>query len=327
MGRRIPVRAEQWSLVAPDRPVIRINWPRVALAGLLAAIVTMLLTIGFQAANEQKAQAVSGGPSAATPVSSAPQADSPTLQLVAEAAAQGTDDRLPLGIFVRGPSEIASAAAIEIVGLPSGWALSAGRPFGENGWRIPAAKLSGAVILPRRGFSGVIDLAAELRLADDTLVERRSVRRVTIGPALATIPPQPIESVRPRAIESPSASVSSAENVISERFTRNIRESDSEQIMLLLRVAEGLLAAGDLSAARTVLRRAAQAGNARAALLLGETYDPGLLGRFGVGSQHTNLTAARTWYEVAREFGSSDARRRLDRLAHDEPWADLPRRP
>ena len=47
-----------------------------------------------------------------------------------------------------------------------------------------------------------------------------------------------------------------------------MREPDPEQIELLLRVAEGLLAAGDLSAARTVLRRAAKAGDPRAALLL-----------------------------------------------------------
>jgi TPR repeat protein len=96
--------------------------------------------------------------------------------------------------------------------------------------------------------------------------------------------------------------------------------------MLLLRVAEGLLAAGDLSAARTVLRRAAQAGNARAALLLGETYDIGLLRRF-VCSPDADRAAARNWYRVAREFGSTDARQRLDRLAHCEPEGDLPSRP
>jgi hypothetical protein len=41
----------------------------------------------------------------------------------------------------------------------------------------------------------------------------------------------------------------------------------------LLRVAEGLLAAGDIAAARLTLRRAAEAGNVRAAALLGETND------------------------------------------------------
>ena len=322
MRPRIPRQAGQWSQLGPDSPVIRINWPRVAFAGLLALTITTLLTVAFRPTNEHNTHAVSGGPSAAKQASPAPQVEPATnLQLIAEAAVQGTDDRLPLGIFVSGPIEIASTAAIEIIGLPGGWAVSAGRPFGESGWRILAAKLSGTVLLPPRGFSGAIEVTAELRLADDTLVERRSVRRARIDPALATMPPQPIESERSTAITSPSPSAPLGENVASQPLTWNTPEPDSEQITLLLRVAEGLLAAGDLSAARTVLRRAAKAGNARAALLLGETYDGGLLRRF-VCSPDADRSAARTWYEVAREFGSVDARRRLDRLAPDEAEGD-----
>jgi hypothetical protein len=119
---------------------------------------------------------VSDGPSTASDVLSATKvALSPTLQLVAEPAAQGTGDRLPLGILIRGPSEITSAAAIDIIGVANGWALSVGWPF-TDGWRIPAARLSGAVLLPQ-SFSGA---AAELRLADNSLVERQLVCRVRI---------------------------------------------------------------------------------------------------------------------------------------------------
>jgi len=330
MGRRMPLQAEQWSQVAPDRLVIRINWPRVVFVGLvatlLAAIVTTLVTLRYQATSDHTAQAVLGGPPPANHASPAPQADPPAGHLVAGPVAGGTDESLPLGILVRGPSEIASGAAIEIIGLPSGWALSAGRPFGEKGWRIPAAKLPGAAILPPRGFSGAIDLVAELRLADDTLVERQSVRRVRIDPGLATTPPQPVESMRATAIKLPSTSVSSDEKVVSEEFTGNGREADSEEITSLLKVGEGLLAARDLAAARIVLRRAVEAGNARAALLLGETYDGGFLRRFGYNPD-VDRTTARTWYEVARRLGSTEALQRLNRLAHDGPGGDLPSRP
>jgi hypothetical protein len=325
--RTVHAQAEMQRQIAPDRPVIRINWPRVAVVGLLAAIVAILLTLVFRAASERNAQAVSDGPVAAAQASSAPQVDPPIPQLVARPAVDGTDDRLPLGISVHGPREIILAAAIEIVGLPGGWTLSAGRPFGENGWRLPVAKLPGVVIQPPRGFAGAIDIAVELRLADDTLVERRSVRRARIAQARATDSDEPTEPVRSIAIDSPPTSVLLEENIASEQVASNVGEPDSGQIVLLLRVAEGLFAAGDLSAARTLLRRAAKAGNARAALLLGETYDPGFGGRFGVGSLHTSPAAARAWYEVARGLGSFDARRRLDRLAHDEPWGDLPSRP
>jgi hypothetical protein len=61
--------------------------------------------------------------------------------------------------------------------------------------------------------------------------------------------------------------------------------------------------------------------------LLGETYDPGFRGQFGISGLHTDLAAARAWYDVAKESGSFDARRRLYRLGHDEPWGDLPSRP
>jgi hypothetical protein len=186
MVHLLPARAQQRFLVAPDRPVIRLNWPRLAVVGVFAATAVMLLTYGFRAAIERKAQRVSGGSFAAAQVSLALQIDPPTPQPVAAAAVEGTDDHLLLGISVRGPRKVASAAAIEISGLPSGWALSAGRQFGENGWRIPAAKLSDLALRPLRGFAGAVDLAVDLRLADDTFVERRSVRCTRTGQA----PPQ-----------------------------------------------------------------------------------------------------------------------------------------
>jgi hypothetical protein len=100
-----------------DSIAIRVNWPRVAFAGLLAAAVTILVTLlvalGFQHTSERSLQAVSDGPSATTEVSIAPTTDpSSPLQLVAELAFQGTDSRLPLGVLVRGSSELASTAAI-----------------------------------------------------------------------------------------------------------------------------------------------------------------------------------------------------------------------
>src|SRR5258708_31733762 len=112
----VPAQAEPRPQIAPDRPVIRINWSRVALVGLLAAIVAIPLTLVFRAASERNAQAVSDGPVAAAQASPAPQVDPPIVQLVARPAVDGTDDHLPLGISVHGPRGIILAATIEIVG-------------------------------------------------------------------------------------------------------------------------------------------------------------------------------------------------------------------
>jgi hypothetical protein len=362
------IKGEQWSLVAPDEPVIRVNWPRVAFAGLLAPTVTILVTFGFQVTREYNPQAVSGGPSvievssapkadfqarsehnpkpvsngpsAATEVPSATKADlSPALQLFAEPAAQGTNDRLPLGIFIRGPSEIASTAAIDIVGLPNGWALSAGWPL-AHAWRIPAVRLSGAMILPPQGFSGAIDFAAELRLADNTLVERQLVRRVRIDQAPAEektisllrvaeglLAAGDIATARLMLRRAAAAGNARAALLLGETPEPMMIDPGlaDKKTLSLLRVADGLLAAGDITAARLVLQRAAAAGNARAALLLGETYDGCLIRRLNC-SADVNSSAARTWYEVAAEFGSTDARQRLHRLSSNESGGDLPNR-
>jgi hypothetical protein len=338
MHRRI--QGERWSLVGPDEPVIRINWPRVASAGLLAAIVTVLVTVRFQATRGHNPQVVADGPSATTEVLSATKADlSPTLQLVAEQAAQGTNDRFPLGILIRGPSEIASAAAVDIIGLPNGWALSAGWPF-AGGWRIPAARLSGAVILPPQGFSGAIDFAAELRLADNSLVERQLVRRVRIDQSLAEEKTISLLRVAERLLAAGDLAAArlvlqraaAAGNARAELLLGETSEQvridpgpTDKQTISLLSVADGLLAAGDIAAARLVLQRAAAAGNARAALLLGETYDGCLIRRLNC-SADGDRPAARTWYEVAAELGSMDARQRLHRFSRNESGDDLPNR-
>jgi hypothetical protein len=60
------------------------------------------------------------------------------------------------------------------------------------------------------------------------------------------------------------------------------RVLDPEEIKLLMKQGEQLIAAGDVATARTVLQRAADAGDANAAMALGATYDPNVLARLGV---------------------------------------------
>jgi len=64
-----------------------------------------------------------------------------------------------------------------------------------------------------------------------------------------------------------------------------------------------------------VLQRAADARDPRGTLMLGATYDPIVLERLGVLGLAANAETARIWYEKAKEFGSSEAPRRIDMLA------------
>jgi hypothetical protein len=80
--------------------------------------------------------------------------------------------------------------------------------------------------------------------------------------------------------------------------------------------ANDLIASGDLAAARLVLRRAANAGDAHAAMTLAGTYDPAVLEKLGVHGFVPDAAMARVWYEKAKKFGSAVAPQRLELLAN-----------
>jgi len=94
-----------------------------------------------------------------------------------------------------------------------------------------------------------------------------------------------------------------------------IHRLDPNEIASSLRRADDLIASGDLAAARLVLRRAANAGDARAAMALAGTYDPVILEKLGVHGFVPDVAMARVWYEKAKKFGSAEAPQRLELLA------------
>jgi TPR repeat protein len=94
-----------------------------------------------------------------------------------------------------------------------------------------------------------------------------------------------------------------------------IHHLDPGEIASSLRRGNDLIASGDIAAARLVLRRAANAGDARAAMTLAGTYDPVILEKLGVHGFVPDIAMARVWYEKAKKFGSVEAPRRLELLA------------
>ena len=94
-----------------------------------------------------------------------------------------------------------------------------------------------------------------------------------------------------------------------------VHHLDPDVIASLLRRADALIASGDVAAARLVLRRAADAGDARAAMTLAGTYDPAILEKLGVHGVVPDLAMARGWYEKAKKLGATEATQRLERLA------------
>jgi TPR repeat protein len=95
------------------------------------------------------------------------------------------------------------------------------------------------------------------------------------------------------------------------------RQLDRDQLVSMLRRADEFIKTGDLSSARLLLRRAAEAGDGQAALTLAGTFDPSVLAALRLQDGAADVAMARLWYECAEQFGSSEAPRRLREIATD----------
>jgi hypothetical protein len=174
---------------------------------------------------------------------------------------------------------------VVISGLASGSAVSVGTPAGPKGWRLPVSDLNRAAITPPRGFVGTMDLIMELRLANDTVIDRKGVLLEWSYNSTLAIAPFP-----PRLL-------------------------DAAEIKVMVKSGLEYMANGKVGAARLMFQSAAEAGEAAAAFALAETYDPIVLEKLGVkGGITPDVAVAQRWYEKAKELGSSAAPARIARL-------------
>jgi TPR repeat protein len=82
----------------------------------------------------------------------------------------------------------------------------------------------------------------------------------------------------------------------------------------LLARADELFSKGDVSGARLLLERSMEAGNARAAFRLAETFDPQVLSKIGAFGIRGDAAKARELYGRARALGIAQAAERIDAL-------------
>jgi hypothetical protein len=95
-----------------------------------------------------------------------------------------------------------------------------------------------------------------------------------------------------------------------------VRTLDPEQVKLFIKQGEQFIAAGDVVTARIAFQRAAEAGDANAAVALGASYDPIVLTKLGVVGMSPDIAKARSWYRKAEKLGSPEATQRLEALAN-----------
>ena len=129
--------------------------------------------------------------------------------------------------------------------------------------------------------------------------------------------------VAPPAVEAPNRAQSAIRHGPPGRQNANESQTNgvatrplaAEEIELLRKQGSDFIAVGDFAGARGVLERAADAGDAAAALALAATYDPAVLARHKVQGLVPDNAKAAFWYERARDLGSQEAPLRLNALA------------
>ncbi len=220
------------------------------------------------------------------------------------------NEAVPLGVtFAGGPDD----GAVVVSGLADGAQLSAGLSLEGGSWRVPLAELAQAMLAPPRDFVGVINFVVELRSADGASIDKGPMRIEWSKPIETSSAPTPTPTptptsapAQPGADETPRAAVAPAPSVN--------QAVDPEEIAMLVKRGEVFIANGDLASARLVLRRAAESGDAQAALLLGSTYDPATFKKLKVLGSAPDASQARAWYQRAADRGSAEAARRLEPL-------------
>jgi hypothetical protein len=266
-------------------------WMLFLLLAIVAAVGLALLLLSGTPIGRMKSDAAGGAAKLGELVRARPLAH--PARLIVENQRAYANEPLPLGISLNGAS---GEEMVTLVGLAKGTKLSVGTPLGLTGWQVRGRDLGKTLALAPRDYVGVMDAAIDLRSPSDRLVDSRIVR-------LEWLPKkqdrQPVPELR----------------IDAAKTLPVIRQLDPEEIATLLRRGQDLLKNGDIASARLVLRRAANAGNAQAALALGATYDPLVLTELGVIGFAPDAAQARIWYGRAAEQGSREAARRLEQLS------------
>ena len=214
-------------------------------------------------------------------------------RLLVESQRGDVNEPLPLGIALDGR---AGGEKLLVAGFADGTRLTAGVSLGRAGWLLSALDLGKAMAYAPQDFVGAMDARVDLRAANDQMLDSQIVR-------LEWVAKQP----EARMVAIPPAMPSPGEAAP--------QPLAADEIAGLVKRGQDLLRTGDIASARLLLRRAANAGSASAALAMGGTFDGAVLAQLGVVGFAANADQARFWYRKAAEFGSAEADKRLQSLA------------
>ena len=135
----------------------------------------------------------------------------------------------------------------------------------------------------------------------------------SLAPVPVVMPP-PSGSAMPATMPSPPAAPAVSPNATTAPADAATPPIDETEIAAMIKRGKALLTSGDIVSARLLLRRAADAGNAEAALALGATFDPLVIRQLGAVGMTPDPAQAKQWYRRAATLGSASAMGQLANL-------------
>jgi len=214
----------------------------------------------------------------------------------------------PLALFANAKASLAGTAA-GLSGAPSQVAAiqrvpEPVRAAPEPVVRTASANPTAQEAQPNLGARAVSPTAKGGPTRDEIASAFKTARQ---GQPEAAVPPAAVPVVTVPVAAAPAAAVPAAAPPAARRI-------DAEELATLLKRAKSLISIGDIAPARLLLKRAADAQEATAALLLAQTYDPAVLGKQDMRSIAPDPALAREWYQKAARYGSVDAQQRLTQM-------------
>jgi len=200
------------------------------------------------------------------------------------------DESIPLALSVPAAD---SDRFVRIDGLPKGVKLSAGVDTGNGSWLLSAGRAESLKLTAPKSYSGDFTLEAQL-LGEDarTPLSDRVAFEVRVAEA---------------------ASVEAGE-MRTAALDPNTARAVADQPPSPFERARSLLQAGDVLAAREILRTEAENGSAKAALALGQSFDPISFADLNSANASPDATEAFRWYQKAADLGEPDGRTRMSQL-------------
>jgi hypothetical protein len=199
---------------------------------------------------------------------------------------------------------IISAPAVK---LWAGNVISTSLLENDGSARVPAAPRSPPEVNKTQRLDESVATARQPRVAQRPSAESRS--DAVPGGAL------PLSTVTVASIAPTAAPAAREAHPPVEAMNFVSRHIERSELDAMLERANDFIKSDDLSSARLLLRRAAEAGDARAAFTLAGTFDPNVLKELGLRDSVPDLSQARLWYDRAAKLGSAEATRRVQQLA------------